>query len=150
MRSFQLSHSGLSASFDQLFAFGPKLGRPVRQHGRHRARPPEFRVERTAKSAGERRRVMLRGHCRWLLERWPAPVVFVAADPLRAGIVEQALANLFPDRVWAVKPDGVGLLDFDGPAAAAAGDPQQMALDFGKLPLARLEGAGGSPRVAKP
>ncbi len=48
----------------------------------------------------------------------------------RAGIVQQALADVLPDRVRTVEADGIGLLDFDGPAAAAAADPQYMLGNF--------------------
>jgi hypothetical protein len=44
----------------------------------------------------------------------------VAAGPLLAGIVEQPLADVFPDRLGAGEADRVGRLDLDGPTAAAA------------------------------
>ena len=54
------------------------------------------------------------------------------AGPLLAGVVEQPLADVLPDGLGSGQPDGVGLLDFDGAAAAAAGDPQQVSLDVGQ------------------
>jgi hypothetical protein len=50
----------------------------------------------------------------------PAAVLFVATGALAASVVQKALADVLPDRVRTVETDGVGLLDFDGPAAAAA------------------------------
>lgn len=38
--------------------------------------------------------------------------------PDRARVVQQALTNVPPDRVPAVEPDGVDLLDFDGARSA--------------------------------
>src|SRR5260221_9017906 len=50
----------------------------------------------------------------------------MAPGPLRAGVVEQALTEILPDRVRTVEPGGVRLLDLDGPGAAAAAHPQNM------------------------
>ena len=55
-----------------------------------------------------------------LLERRPAPVFFVAASPLRARVIQQPLANIFPERVGASQAHGIGRLNFDGATAAAA------------------------------
>jgi len=52
----------------------------------------------------------------------------VAAGPLLAGVVEQPLADVPPDRLGAGEPEGVSLLDLDGPPAAAAADPQHVLL----------------------
>ncbi|HVV41958.1 MAG TPA: hypothetical protein VHC94_12935 [Nitrobacter sp.] len=54
----------------------------------------------------------------------------MATGPLQAGVVEQTLADVFPNRLRAVEPQRVGLLDLDGSAAPAAGDPQQMPVDI--------------------
>jgi hypothetical protein len=78
---------------------------------------------------------------RRLLERGPAAVFFVATGPLLAGVVEQPLTDILPDRLGSGQPDGVGLLDLDGAATAAAGDPQQVSLNVGQ-PL-RPDGRSG-------
>jgi hypothetical protein len=62
----------------------------------------------------------------------PAAVLFVAAGPLLAGVVDQPLADVSPDRLGAGEPDGVSLLDLDGPPAAAAADPQHVLLYLGQ------------------
>jgi DNA end-binding protein Ku len=56
----------------------------------------------------------------------------MATRPLLAGVVEQALSDILPDRFRSIQPDSVDLLDLDGSPAAAAGDPQQMPMYFGK------------------
>jgi hypothetical protein len=66
------------------------------------------------------------------LELGPAAVFFQAAGPLLTGIVQQPLADILPDRLGAGEPDGVDLLDLNGAAAAAAGDPQQVSLYLGQ------------------
>lgn len=47
----------------------------------------------------------------------------MATGALGACVVQEALADGLLDRVRTVKAGGVGLLDLDGPAAAAAADP---------------------------
>ena len=54
------------------------------------------------------------------------------AGALLAGVVEQPLRDVLPDRVAAIQSDCIGGLDFDGPLAAAAGDAQYVALNFRK------------------
>jgi hypothetical protein len=49
---------------------------------------------------------------------------------LLACIIEQALTNLFPDRLRPVQPHGVSFLNLDNPTAPTAGDPQQMPRDL--------------------
>lgn len=56
---------------------------------------------------------------RRLVERRPATVLFVAAGALLAAVVQQSLADIFPERVGAGEANGIGLLNFDGAAAAA-------------------------------
>ncbi len=73
-----------------------------------------------------------------MLERRPAPVFFVPAGALLAGVVEQPLRDVLPDRVAAIQADRIGSLDFHGPLAAAAGDAQHVALNFGKTSLPHL------------
>jgi hypothetical protein len=68
---------------------------------------------------------------RQLFERRPAPVLFVTTGTLLAGVVQQPLPDVLPDRLGTVKPDRVDILDFHGPSAAAAGDSQHVALDLG-------------------
>jgi hypothetical protein len=41
---------------------------------------------------------------RRILERRPAAVLFAAAGPDLAGVVEQPLRAVFPDRIWTVQP----------------------------------------------
>jgi len=77
-------------------------------------RHPDIRIQ-----AGDRR-------CRRLLERGPAAVFFVTTSPDLAGIVQQALSDVLPDRRLSVEANGVGLLDFDDPGAAGAGHPKAM------------------------
>jgi hypothetical protein len=55
-----------------------------------------------------------------LLERRPATVLFVTVGALLAGVVQQSLANVFPERISVRQPDGIGLLNFDGATVAAA------------------------------
>ena len=69
---------------------------------------------------------------RRLLERGPATVLFVATGALLTGVVEQTLTYVLPDGIFPVQSCGVGLLDFDGAATAAAGDPQQVSLNVGQ------------------
>jgi hypothetical protein len=56
----------------------------------------------------------------------------MAAGPLLAGIVQQPLPDVLPDRLGSGQPDGIGLLDLDGAAAAPARDPQQVSLYLGQ------------------
>src|SRR3954447_2552740 len=63
-------------------------------------------------------------------EHRPAAVFFVAPCPLHAGVVEQPLTDIFPNRVRTVEPSGIRLLDLDDPGAAAATHPQNA---FGNL-----------------
>jgi hypothetical protein len=56
----------------------------------------------------------------------------VAARPLLAGVVQQPLSDVLPHRLGSGQPDRVGLPDLDGAATAAAGDPQQVALNAGQ------------------
>jgi hypothetical protein len=73
----------------------------------------------------------------------PAPVFFMSAGALLARVVEQPLRDVLPNRVAAIKSDCIGGLDFDGPFAATAGNPQYVALNFGKTSLPQL----GSGRI---
>src|SRR5882757_7123465 len=68
----------------------------------------------------------------------PAPVFFMSAGALLAGIVEQPLRDVLPDRVAAIQSDCIGGLDFHGPLAATAGDAQHVALNLGKTSLPQL------------
>src|SRR5438876_1261010 len=79
----------------------------------------------------------------------PAPVFFVSSGALLAGVVEQSLRDVLPDRVAAIQSDCVGGPDFHGPLAAAAGDPQHVALNFGKTPLPHLGSGRIGARVFK-
>jgi hypothetical protein len=63
----------------------------------------------------------------------PASILLETAGPDLAAVVEQALANVLPDRMRTEKLHGVEALDLDGPPAAPAGDPQQVSLYLGQL-----------------
>src|SRR5213080_3433684 len=77
------------------------------------------------------------------VKSWPAPVFFMSASALLAGVVEQSLRDVLPERVAAIQSDCIGGLDFDGPLAAAAGDAQHVTLNFRKTSLPQL----GSGRI---
>src|SRR5882757_7295383 len=77
----------------------------------------------------------------------PAPVFFVSSGALLAGVVEQSLRDVLPDRVAAIQSDCIGSLDFDGPLAAAAGDAQHVALNLAKTSLPHLGSGRISARV---
>jgi hypothetical protein len=62
----------------------------------------------------------------------------VSSGALLAGVVEQSLRDVLPDRVAAIQSDCIGGLDFHGPLAATAGDAQHVALNFGKTSLPQL------------
>jgi hypothetical protein len=62
----------------------------------------------------------------------------MAAGPDLAGVVEQALPNVLPDRIRAVQSDRICLLNFDSSPAAAAGHPQHVMVDLKELLLAGL------------
>jgi hypothetical protein len=52
--------------------------------------------------------------------RWPASVFFVSACAIWAGLVEEPLADILPDRMRAVEPRRIGLLNFLDPRTALA------------------------------
>jgi hypothetical protein len=54
----------------------------------------------------------------------------VSSGALLAGVVEQSLRDVLPDRVAAIQSDCIGGLDFHGPLATAARNPQHVALNF--------------------
>jgi hypothetical protein len=56
------------------------------------------------------------------LEPWSAPVIFMSAGALLAGVVEQPMCDVLPDRVAAIQSEGIDSRDFHDPLAAAAGD----------------------------
>ncbi len=60
------------------------------------------------------------------------------AGALPAGIVEQPLRDVLPERVGAIQSNGISGLDFHGPLAAAAGDAQHVTLNLGKTSLPHL------------
>src|SRR5258708_38083495 len=76
----------------------------------------------------------------------PAPVFFVSSGALLAGVVEQSLRDVLPDRVAAIQSDCIGGLDFDGPLAAAAGDARAVALNFRKTSLPDVGAGRGGTR----
>jgi hypothetical protein len=104
-------------------------------------------VQSLAVASGERRWVVFRRHpdirdqagdrrCRRLLERGPAAILFVETGALAARVVQEALADVLPDRVRTVKADGIGLLYFDGPAAASAAASFSICFGVGMRQLA--------------
>jgi hypothetical protein len=71
----------------------------------------------------------------------------VSSGALLAGVVEQPLRDVLPDRVPAIQSDCIGGLDFHGPLAATAGDPQHVALNLGKTSLPHLSSGRIGARV---
>jgi hypothetical protein len=65
----------------------------------------------------------------------------VAAGPLLAGVVEQPLSDILPDRLRSIQADRSGLLDFDDSQTAATGHPQNVALDLRQPHLTGLQTA---------
>jgi hypothetical protein len=59
----------------------------------------------------------------------------VPACAIAAGLVEQALPDIFPDGMWSIKSDGIGFLHFDGAKAANAFDAEHMARNFREAAL---------------
>ena len=133
---------------DQRLALGPEFLGLLREDRRHRAGLAELLAESLAVTSGERGRVIFRrdpgiqtsgtmtqaGEAA-LSERWPAAVIFTTSGPRAARVVQQTLADVLPDRMLAVKPDGVGHLDLDGAVAALAGNPQHVAGYLGQAAL---------------
>src|SRR3954468_10283714 len=77
----------------------------------------------------------------------PAPVFFVSSGALLAGVVEQSLRDVLPERIAAIQSDCIGGLDFDGPLATAAGDAQHATLNFRKTSLPHLGPGRAGARV---
>ena len=71
----------------------------------------------------------------------------MSSGALLAGVVEQSLRDVLPDRVAAIQSDCIGGLDFHGPLAAAARDAQHVALDFRKTSLPYLGPGRAGARV---
>jgi hypothetical protein len=69
------------------------------------------------------------------------------AGALLAGVVEQSLRDVLPDRVAAIQSDSIGGLDFHGPLAATTGDAQHVALNFRKTSLPHLGPSRAGARV---
>ena len=162
IRSFQLSQSSLSACWIRVSPLARiSADCAARMLVIARALPSSL-LQSLAVASGEGRGVMFRRHPdiqdsgngpaarRRLLERGPAPVLFVTAGPLLAGVVEQPLRRRPSRPRPAIEPDGIGLLDLDGPAAAGAGHPQNMLGNFGQpqRPDRRRPAASGWRRRA--
>lgn len=80
----------------------------------------------------------------------PAAVLFVPTGAIGAGLVEQALGDIFPERVRSEAAHGFRLLHLDNPRAARAFDPQHMALDVSESALVdRHLGLAGRARVVQ-
>ena len=69
------------------------------------------------------------------------------AGALLAGVVEQPLRDVLPDRVAAIQSDCIGHLDFHGPLAATTRDAQNVALNLGKMSQSLLGSGRGDARV---
>ena len=69
-----------------------------------------------------------------------------------ARIVQKPLRDVFPDDVAAIVADRIDGLDFDGPLAAPARDPQHVALDLHEPSLPHLVAADAvrGPNSPKP
>jgi hypothetical protein len=70
-----------------------------------------------------------------LRQCWPAAIFLVATGAICAGLVEQALRDILPDRIWSIKPYRVSLLNFEDTKAAQALNPQQVLGDFREATL---------------
>lgn len=67
-----------------------------------------------------------------------------------AGLIEQPLSDIFPDRMRAIEPDRVRLLDFDGAQAAHAFDAQDVTRNFREPALLdRQSGPAGRTRIGQ-
>ena len=64
------------------------------------------------------------------------------AGALLAGVVQQPLTDVLPDRRGPAEADGIRLLDLDGAAAAGARHPQDMPRSLGQP----LRSGGGARR----
>jgi hypothetical protein len=71
----------------------------------------------------------------------------MSAGALLAGVVEQPLRDILPDRVATVQSDCIRGLDFHASLAAAAGDAQHVTLNFRKTSLPNLGRHRASARV---
>jgi hypothetical protein len=69
------------------------------------------------------------------------------AGALLAGVVEQPLRDVLPDRVAAIQSDCIGSLDFYDSLAAVAGDAEYMALNFRKTSLPHLGPGRAGARI---
>jgi hypothetical protein len=72
----------------------------------------------------------------------------VGSGPKPAAALEQHLADVAPDGVRPIEPDGVGLLDLHDPKTAKAFDPEKLSGDLGRAPgLDPDLGRSGGARV---
>jgi hypothetical protein len=61
----------------------------------------------------------------------PASAIFLmTTSTIDAGLVKQSLPDIFPDGMWSIEPDRIGLLNFDDAKAAHALDAQRVVRDF--------------------
>src|SRR5450631_1294679 len=86
-------------------------------------RVPEIIIGLSETTGGRRPRYPQRSVATHSFEHRPAAVLFMAARPLLAGVVQQAPTDVLPDRRRPVEADGIGLLDLDDAAAAGARHP---------------------------
>ncbi|WP_167523510.1 hypothetical protein [Bradyrhizobium sacchari] len=66
------------------------------------------------------------------LEGRPAAVLFIAAGPVLARVVQQPLPDLLPNGLLPVQANGIGLLDLDNALASAAGNAQDVLRELGQ------------------
>jgi hypothetical protein len=73
----------------------------------------------------------------------------MASGSLRAGIIEELLTDIPPDRLRTVEPGGVCLLNLDDPAAASATSPRKVSENLvsrSRRPEAPAPGMAASAR----
>jgi hypothetical protein len=59
----------------------------------------------------------------------------VGSGPVLAAVVEQRVADVFPNRVRTIKADSIGTLNFDYAIATQAFKAQHMQRNLAKAPL---------------
>src|SRR5690349_19598378 len=73
----------------------------------------------------------------------PTSIFLMPAGTVGAGLIQQALTDIFPDRIGSEVADGLRLLHLDNARAARAFDAEQMALNISESAL-----LNGHPRLA--
>jgi hypothetical protein len=80
------------------------------------------------------------------VEGRPAAVFLMAPGSIAAGVIEQPLTDILPDRLQTVAPRGVRLLNLDRPAAAPAAHPEKVLGYLPKLQQASGRAGAGADR----